>query len=196
MDKNNIQNSGKTVKIAILTNIPTPYRRKQWEYYSNHSNLDLTIFYCAKEEKDREWEVKNAYGVREKFLKGISLFKFHFNPGILKIITGDYELFVIGGYGYPTVMMAILMLKLLKKPWIFMHDGISPVLLNKEVWYVKLIKNYFIKDADAYFANGTVGKLDLKNYGIPDDKIFNQYMTVDIDYFREKFKDSQEITMR
>ena len=122
MVTNNIPKS-KKIKTAIITNIPTPYRRKQWEYYSKQDNLDLTIFYCAKKEKDRLWNVKNASGVKEVFLSGIIFFNLHLNPSIFKVILSSYDLFVIGGYGYPTNMIAIIMLKFLKKPWVFMHDG-------------------------------------------------------------------------
>ncbi len=162
-----------------------------WEYYSKQDNLDFTIYYCAKKE-DRLWNVENASGVKEKFLNSISLFNLHFNPGIFKIIIKDYDLFVIGGYGYPTVMIAILMLSLLRKPWVLMLDGISPLNLNKEKWFVKVIKKFFMTKADAYFANGTVGKTDLENYEITPDKIFNQYMTVDVDYFLKKQDNSEK----
>ena len=70
--------------------------------------------------------------------------------------------------------------------------GISPLKLNKEEWYVRLIKNYFIKGANAYFANGTIGKLELQSYDIKDDKIFNQCMTVDIDYFFKKLENKEK----
>jgi glycosyltransferase involved in cell wall biosynthesis len=179
-------------KISIITNIPTPYRRKQWEYFSKQDNLDLTIYYGAKIENDRFWTFKKASNISEKFMNGVSLSKFHFNPGILKIIWEDYDLFVMGSYGYPTVMIAILLLRLFNKPLVLIHDGVSPLKLNNEKWHVKLTKGLFMKGADAYFANGTVGKCDLQNYGVSTEKIFNQYLTVDVQDFIKKGNKKEE----
>ncbi len=173
------------MKIAIITNIPTPYRQKQWEHYSKVDNIDITVFYCSNKEQDRFWNVKPAFGIKEVFLRGIHLKDLHFNPGIFKIIN-KYDFFIIGGYGYPTVTLLILILNFLRKPWALMIDGISPDQLTNEKWYTNLIKRFFIKGAELYFANGTISKLYLKKYKIPGNKIFNQYMTVDINYFIEK----------
>lgn len=180
-------------QIAIITNIPTPYRQKQWEYYFKEGNLDLSIYYCAKSEKDRLWTFKKYSGVNENFMKGISLFKFHFNPGILKTFWRNYDLYIVGSFGYPTVMIAILFLRLFKKPWVLIHDGVSPLKLNKEKWHIKLIKRFFMNGADAYFANGITGKKDLQSYSISDEKIFNQYLTVDIENFMQKSVEKEKL---
>lgn len=173
-------------RISIITNIPTPYRRKQWEYFSKQDNLNLTIYYSAVSEHDRFWTYQNASNVEEKFMRGFSFHQFHFNPIILKVIRDDCDLFIMGSYGYPTVMLAILLLKLFKKPWVLIHDGVSPLKLDKEKSYIKLTKKVFMTGANAYYANGTVSKRDLKNYQISGEKIFNQYLTVDVQDFISK----------
>ena len=184
--------SKKKVKIAIITNIPTPYRKKQWEYYSKCPSLDLTVFYCANTEKGRHWKI-NSEGNKEVFLKGLSYKSFHFNPGVLKLIFQDFDVFFVGGYGYPSLIMAIIALKILKKPWVMIIDGISPLKLNDRNFIVNNLKKFLIKGANAYFANGTVSQKYLKNYGILSKKIFNQYMTVDVDDFINKGKNSIDI---
>ena len=108
--------SRKKIKLAIITNIPTPYRKKQWEYYSKCKYLDITVFYCANIEKGRYWKINSSEGIKEVFLKSISYKTFHFNPGVLKVIFQDFDLFLVGGYGYPSMIMAITTLKILKKP--------------------------------------------------------------------------------
>lgn len=187
----NPQNKSKKVKIAIITNIPTPYRQKQWEYYSKSDALDITIFYCAKLEEGRHWSIDSAEGVKEIFLRGLTYKSLHFNPGVLKVIFKDFDMFLVGGYGYPSVIMSILSLKLLKKPWAMFIDGVSPLSIEKEN-YGGVFKEFLVKGADAYFANGTVGSEYLKSYGITPERIFNQYMTVDVDYFKEKGKNASK----
>ena len=188
--------SKKKVKIAIITNIPTPYRKKQWEYYSKYPSLDLTVFYCANTEKGRHWKINSSEGNKEVFLKGLSYKSFHFNPGVLKLIFQDFDVFFVGGYGYPSLIMAIIALKILKKPWVMIIDGISPLKLNKRDCIADNFKKFLINDANAYFANGTVGKNFLEKYGILPEKIFNQYMTVDVEDFVKKGKDSDQINKK
>ena len=185
--------SEKTIKVAIITNIPTLYRKKQWEYYAMCKYLDITVFYCANTEKGRYWKINSSERFKEVFLKGLSYKSFHFNPGVLKVIFKDFDVFIVGGYGSPSLIMSIITLKLLKKPWVMIIDGISPLNLNKGHSTVDDFKRFLIKWANAYSANGTVGKKFLKSYGIFPKKIFNQYMTVDVDDFINKGKDSKKI---
>ena len=188
--------SKKKIKIAIITNIPTPYRKKQWEYYSKCKQLDITVFYCANIEKGRHWEISSCEGIKEIFLKGLTYKSIHFNPGVLKVIFQDFDIFFVGGYGYPSLIMAIIALKILQKPWVIMIDGISPLKLYKWNHITDNFKKYVIKGANAYFANGIVGRKYLEKYGILSGKIFNQYMTVDVDDFINKGKDAVGIKKR
>lgn len=182
--------SNEKMKIAIITNIPTPYRRKQWECYSKCKYLDISIFYCAKTEKERYWDVYRSEGVKEIFLNGINYGDFHFNPGILKILFQDFDLYFVGGYGFPTVVISIFILNILNKPWVLIFDGISPLELKRDN---SILRKFLIKGAISYFANGTVSKKYLEKNGIPRKKIFNQFMTVDVDYLIQKRKDLTKV---
>lgn len=181
---------GKQIKIAIITNIPTPYRKAQWEYYSKCNSMDITVFYCSNIEKNRYWDVEPSHGIKEVFLRGFQLGSLHINPGVLKVILQDFDIFFVGGYGYPSVIISIILLKCLRKPWVMIVDGVSPLKLNRNNFVIENIKKLLIRGANAYFANGTVGCELLGKYGVNPKKIFNQYMTVDIDYFMEKDTDS------
>lgn len=176
----------KPIKIAIITNIPTPYRKALWEYYSKHYLLDITVFYCSHIEKNRYWDVDSSKGVKEVFLSGLNFKSIHFNPGVLKVLFQDFDIFFVGGYGYPSVIMAITVLKCLKKPWVMIIDGVSPLKLENENFMTEKLRRIFIKGANAYFANGTVGYKLLEKYSISSEKIFNQFMTVDVEHFMKK----------
>ncbi len=183
------------LRVALITNIPTPYRQKQWEHYASIRNLSITVFYCNKKE-GRCWNVQPASGVREVFLWGISYRDWHFNPSIFLLPFQKFDLFLVGGYGFPTMMIAIALLKLFNKNWAMMLDGIEPPRLRSEKWHVRAIQHLFMKGADAYFASGTAAKMRLKQFGIADEKIFNQYLTVDIGYFFEKEGDAKKVRRR
>lgn len=181
-----------TDDIAIITNMPTPYRRKQFENYSKYFNL--TIYYCTKLENDRFWTFKNSKGVTEVFLKGLSIMNIHFNPGIIKIIFNNrYDFFIVGGFSYPTVLISVVILRILRKKWVMISDGISPKKAMNEKWFVKIFKKFFLRGATAYFINGTASRKNFRSYGIHGDKIFNQYMTVDVNNFIKKQTKGLEI---
>jgi glycosyltransferase involved in cell wall biosynthesis len=180
------------LRVAVITNIPAPYRQKQWEHYATIRNVSLTVFYCGKREQDRFWDVQPASGVTEVFLRGISYRKWHFNPSIFLVPFQKFDLFLVGGYGFPTVMIAILLLKLFNKNWTMMIDGIAPPRLKSEKWYVRAVQRFFTKGANAYLVNGTSAKKWLNQFGIAGKKVFNQFLTVDVSYFTENEKASRE----
>lgn len=180
------------IKVAIITNIPTPYRKKQWDYYAKSGKFEIMIFYCKSTEEGRSWEYNPSKYLKEIFLKGISFKSFHFNPSILKTILGDYDVYFIGGYGYPTVILSIIALKLLKKPWVIMIDGISPSKIKRNNFILDNFRSFLIKGANAYFANGVVSFKLLEKYGISSTKIFNQFLTVDVDYLMQKSQKANE----
>ena len=74
------------LKIGILTNIPTPYRKSMWEAYAKIPSTVFDVYYCAPIESDRKWVVPKAKGVREIFLKGKTFGKSaHLNLAITKL---------------------------------------------------------------------------------------------------------------
>ena len=180
------------IEVAIITNIPTPYRREQWECYAKLQNVKMTVYYCAHTEKGRFWKFEPASNVQEKFLKGIDLGKgLHFNPGILSVVRKDVDIFMVGGYGYPTLIIAIILLKILRKPYIMLIDGVSPLTnANPERGFIFKAKKFLIDGAFAYFANGSISKFYLRKLGVPEWKIFNQYLTVNVSYFIDKMDEA------
>lgn len=174
-----------SLRIGILTNIPAPYRKPMWEAYAKIPGTVFDVFYCATIESDREWEVPEAKGVREFFLKGKTFGNYeHFNPGIIKLAR-RYDLWLVGGYSMPTAQLLIIICKLFRIPYVVVSDGKSPLRLKMKENPFKLAwKRFLVKGCSAWLGNGTVGKLYARKLGITEDKIYNQYLTVDVDHFR------------
>ena len=152
-----------------------------WEEYNSIPNISLDIYYCKSTEYDRNWKYLKATGVNEYFLKGISFKgKFHLNLGIIFLIK-RYDLWIIGGYSIPSMQLAMFLCILFNIPYVLMFDGVNPQKLNnKEIFYKNIVKKYFLSHQFACLTNGNIGRLYVKNYGVPDSKIYNQYLTVDI----------------
>jgi glycosyltransferase involved in cell wall biosynthesis len=137
-----------------------------------------------KEFLGRKWDVEPIKSVNETALKGYKFFKKYgyINLGLINLVKSN-DVIIIGGYEQPTYIMLSLLCRLYKKPYIIIFDGISP----KKVYEAEnpakfLLKSLVIKHANSIFGNGTVSKLYFsKKFNYNSDKIFNQYLTVDID---------------
>lgn len=119
--------------IAVLTNIPTPYRTpffNQLVVDLKNVNSDLHVFYCAKTEPRRFWKFQpkeNKYTYT--FLKGFTLhfksFYPHFNFGIIKelVIKKPEKLMIAGAWNTPTMLIALFVCKLLSIHTVFWSEG-------------------------------------------------------------------------
>lgn len=171
------------LKIGIITNIRSPYRKLQIEEFSRIPNVIITVYYTNKNILGRQWNVEPIKGVNEVVLQGYRLFKKYgyLNSGLVDIVRNN-DVLVIGGYQQPTYIFLSFLCKFYKKPYIIIFDGISPKKINEaenlgKFWF----KKYVIKHASAIFGNGTVAKLYFsKKFSYNADMIFNQYLTVDI----------------
>jgi glycosyltransferase involved in cell wall biosynthesis len=171
----------KKIKIGILTNIPTPYRKPMWEAYLKIKDVTFDVFYFSKMHKDRKWNFDKADGVKEIFLKGPRLCSL--NLEIFALLK-KYDLWIIGGYSDPTAQLLILLCKIFRIPYVIMFDGVSPKKIESKENKLKFVwKRFLVKNCFAFLGNGTVGRLYAKKLGVHEDRIYNQYLTVDIEHF-------------
>jgi glycosyltransferase involved in cell wall biosynthesis len=175
--------------VALLTNIPAPYRLRLWQDLARKMNA--TVIYTERTEGIRDWQVKFGEDYRYKLLRPYHYWKGHyFNPAILReFFWGGYDAFIIGGYGILTMMLAIILCRIFQRPYLLWSDGEYP---KKISFWKQWLKKFFIRDADAYLVSGSNGARFFESYGVPAEKIFNVYLTVDVDYFQEKSKISPE----
>lgn len=175
-------------KIAIVTNIRAPYRKLQIEEFAQNSNYQITVYYTNSGYEDRNWNVMRINDVKEIYLKKIFSFgKYGFlNLGLLKIIR-DNHIILIGGYEMPSYIILTFMCKIYRKKSVLVFDGVSldKVRINKFSLLESLKKNV-IKNFDYYFVNGKVSKkYFMQIHGIKEERIYNQFLTVDVSAIKE-----------
>ena len=112
------------MKVLFLTNLPSPYRVK---FFSELGNLcELTVLYERKSASDRDdkWKVKSDNTFTEIFLHGKTIDTDNsFCPEVLKYLSSDYDVIVIGMYSTYTAMLAMLWMKLCRIPYYISIDG-------------------------------------------------------------------------
>lgn len=106
-----------TIRTAIIHNIVTPYRNVLFDVLSEHSDIDLHVFYCSKSHKKRNWNVPNELDHEHTFLPGLKVdrsdIQYHINPTIVSELAGKkFDATVIGGCTNLTMQLGYIISKI------------------------------------------------------------------------------------
>jgi len=166
------------MRIAIVTNIRSPYRKLQIEDFQKNTHHDITVAYIDNNIIGRKWNVEKIENVDEKKLSYIK--KQHDNINTFQLLKNN-DIIFIGGYERIKYMLLSLLCKVLKKPYVLIYDGIDPTKISKkDSFYKYVIKKFVISNASIILGNGIVSKkLFTEKFSYDKDKIINQYLSID-----------------
>ena len=184
------------LNISFITNARTPYRKIQFEEFSKIPNCRFSIYYTNPNVLERKWKVDQIKNVKEVALKGIKISKKYgfVNFGLKKIVL-DSDLIMLGGYEQPSYQIVARLCKKYQKKYVLVSDGISPKKINKinKKSLKYKLKNYVVKNSAAIFGNGLASKrYYTKVFDYSEDKIYNQFLTVDVEKIKELGKNKEE----
>lgn len=167
-------------KIAVVTNIATPYRKKQFSLICQNFEGTIDIYFTDSVAADRKWKIapESNYYFLPKVL-GFGRFG-SLNLGLVAIAR-NYDCIVIGGYEQPTYLMLALFCGLLNVPYMVVFDGIAPGRVrSRGSWITRLIKCLVLRNATACFANGLISQRYIsETLGITSLPLYNQFLSVD-----------------
>jgi glycosyltransferase involved in cell wall biosynthesis len=180
-------------KIAVVTNIPAPYRVLMYNAFAKHLSDNFCVFYCGKMHKDRDWDVQgiehNHQFMKDKyvFLHGghiyydFSIFKQlrKFNPDI--IITNTFN---------PTMLFAWWYAFIHRKKHVVLTDSWL-LTINTLSFIHKIVRRIVFSYTHAYLAIGKKCTEFLVHYKVKKSKIFFCPLTIDIEYYK-KFKNTEK----
>ncbi len=184
-------------KVAIISEIPVPYRSPMFEMLSRESKCEIKVFYCAKTEYGRDWDLDFRQNYDFEILsgwsipvKGKKLFSFKINPSIwIKLSEGNFDALFIAGYAHFTMLSAIAWSMFNQVPYVIMSESQHLTTRSPFKRFVKkLLLQPVISNASAYLPTGTMSRDYLVSYGANKDKSFFFPNTPDIDRFQEKIK--------
>lgn len=172
---------GRPIRVAMVTNIPAPYRIPIYERLAADSDCQLHLVYCSGAEPDRAWKLKGGefekVYLKERFwtIKGRFI---HFNPdvwGALHHIRPDVV--VTTGYN-PTHLLAFLYARLHGVAHVVMTDG-TKASEAEYSWAHRLVRRVVFAGSAA-FVGASQGALDLfAQYGVPAARTFKSHLCAD-----------------
>ena len=195
----------KKYKVALITNIPSPYRIPLFEKMAEHQSIDLYVYFNAVTEENREWNVELSDKFKYKILPcfGLNLsywskdkdfYNYHINPSIIQeLIKNDYDVVIAGGYSSFAAQISFFQSKLRGTPYILWSGGTINDTSPLRTISLPLAR-FIVRHSNAFVAYGTRAKEYLITLGAFPEKIFIAYNTVDIDFYMQqsvKFKASK-----
>ncbi len=162
------------IRVALVTNTPTPYRVPVLNLLALNEAFDLRVFYSAFREADREWELP-------EFQHPHTVLRPHVISRNGKFIHNNLEIFaafrafrpdvaITTGFN-PTHLYAFAYTELFRRPHIVMTDGTlaTEVSLSK---IHRLARNIVFGRSSAFVVASEGGRALLKSYGVAEDRIF------------------------
>lgn len=171
------------MKIAMVTNIPAPYRIPIYNSIAKEFGEDFLVIFCAPIEANRQWTLPKMK-FQSVFLKEKSYAKkdgynfVHNNIDVIEHLhTFKPDVIITTGYN-PTHLYAWLYALVFRKKHIPMTDGwiYSEHDLS---WVHRLIRKIVIKTSKAYIGASKNSFELFKSYGAPSNRIFQSHLCID-----------------
>lgn len=186
------------LRVAVLSELPTPYRWPLFERIARLPELDVTVLFYARTESDRDWglaidESPDARP-RVEFLPGRAFhvrgrrsLYFHWNPGIrARLSEGDFDVVVAPGWSMPSTLAAIRLCRRRRIPYVIFSE--SNELAPRAGWWratKRVALRPLVSGAAAWLSTGTLSARYLERHGAAPERIFRFANTPDVDALRE-----------
>mgnify|MGYP000006549240 CR=1 FL=1 len=138
-------------KILYITNIEVPYKVSFFNELAKQCNL--TVLYERKKSNNRDskWTKSEIKNFHAEYLNGIKISnEYAFSFKILKFLNKTWDAIFISCYNSPIQILAIMILRLKKIPYIISFDG--EIFIHKGI--KSTLKKYILKGASKYMVAG------------------------------------------
>lgn len=170
--------TGKGIKVAMVTNIPAPYRLRIFEQLSARPDVDFCVFYCSGREPDREWDLQQTafqqVYLKESFITYRGRY-IHCNPDAWSALRAFGPDVVITSGFNPTFIVAFLYAQLHGARHIAMTDGTFTTEATLSRMH-RLVRRVVYRGTRA-FIGASQGSFELyRSYGIEAQRMFQSHL--------------------
>lgn len=165
-------------KVALVTNIPAPYRLPIYEGVANAPDVDLRVFFCSGREPDREWDLAASHFeqvfLKEKFISVRGKF-IHCNPDVWSALRQFRPDVVITTGFNPTFIAAYLYARWSGAKHIAMTDGTDYTESHLSAIH-RWVRRWIYRRTSA-FLGASQGSFRLyRSYGVPESALFQSHL--------------------
>lgn len=179
-------------KVAIITNIPAPYRVDFFHYLQTHVLAhEFFVIYTSRNEDNRSWNIPEEKMLNTRILESRILklknkldTRYIHLPGNVGAELSKIQPDVVIAVEYnPAALQALWWAKTHSRKFIHWTDG--TLHSERNIGKVqKITRKIICGSADACIASSTKAKEKLLAWGVPEEKIFISLLTVDISQYR------------
>lgn len=167
-----------SIRVAIVTNIPAPYRLPIYELLAEKRDLQLSLFFCSEREPDREWNLAKLK-VPHVFLRGYVLRwrdRFvHTNPGVWSALSAFQPHVVVTTGFNPTHLLAFAFARMCGVQHVAMTDG-TAVSESALTFVHRWVRRWVYSRTEA-FVGASDGSMELyRRYGVATSAMFKSHL--------------------
>lgn len=159
-------------RVLFLTNYPSPYRVRFFDELANHA--DVTVLFADRKERQKhrnaQWYIQGAGKFRmvqlEKHL--VAFGRFDLCSDVLPWLKKDFDEIVVCGYSNPTMILAMLYLRLHRIPFRMEVDG-GVIRQDSSVKY--FVKKTLVRLANRWLSTGKNTTKYLVHYGARKENV-------------------------
>lgn len=173
--------SARRMRLAIVTNIPAPYRLPVYALLAQEPDIDLHVVYCSGREPDREWNLSEARFAHTFLNQSFVRFRgrfIHVNHDIWSVLLSlRPEIVITTGFN-PTHLLAYAWARLHGARHVAMTDGT----LESEARLTPLhrwIRSHVYAHTAAFIGASDGAMRLYRSYGIDSDAMFKSHLCAD-----------------
>ena len=171
----------RAVRVAMVTNIPAPYRLPMYELLAALPGIDLQLFFCSGREPDREWDLQRL-GVPHVFLRERVVTWYgryiHTNPDVWPRLRAFAPDVVITTGFNPTHLIAFLFAWMRGARHVAMTDGTADSEVRLSVVHRWLRRRVYGRSQA--FIGASEGSFALyRQYGVSEPALFKSRLCAD-----------------
>jgi glycosyltransferase involved in cell wall biosynthesis len=170
------------MRVAIITNIPAPYRVQAWNDIAHQLKDNFLVLFCSHSEPNRNWNVppikfKHLFLKENYHEKSDGVTFVHNNPDVWKHLNNFHPDVVITGGFNPTMLYGFTYCLLKGKKHVPMSDAWEASERNLSFLH-KLMRKVTYKMSHAFLACSQKGKAYFQSYGLKPDSVFISHYTI------------------
>lgn len=180
------------IKVALLTEIISPYRIPVFNEMAKDERIDLLVIFLAETIQERKWHVRKEdvafpYWISPGFSIPVPRsFPLFFNPGLYsKLCQVKPDVVICGGYHHPSFLLALLYVKRFGTKMILWSESHALSVRMRQP-LATFYRQEFVKRSSSFIVPGVLAFEFLKQLGADGRQIYVAPNAVDSDFFAQR----------